>query len=310
MVKGLANQLHLRPPLGRSLALAHARARAQTTAERSDTPSLSYLHLQLGGAVLLEHRIGQLLQKRILRAHQLPRERRRPIDTSARQSLWRAWRSGRGPKAASTPRILAPARRAPFTERRLRQARIELLRFAPSRVCPHSTSYLPDPPSDCLDTPGGQSQRRGKTKSLPGVELCPRPGKQLKKKRQERARRTPIGGGGRQPQRAATSIGSECGYPAHRPSARQHGRARKARPLKHSRGEARREAGLLTPTKMVAAFRPGSWSCGRNTDIPVAGPTAARVVRALLSNCAAASPGAPAGVRDPLWAGFREAAPS
>lgn len=41
---------------------------------------------------------------------------------------------------------------------------------------------------------------------------------------------------------------------------------------------------MLMLTKMVAVFRPGSWSCGRNTDIAVAGRTAALAVRALISN--------------------------
>lgn len=75
----------------------------QATAERSDTPSLGYLHLQLRGAVLLEHRVGQLLQKSIFRAHQLPRERRRPTDVWAQQSRRRAWGSGHRPNSARLP---------------------------------------------------------------------------------------------------------------------------------------------------------------------------------------------------------------
>lgn len=55
--------------------------------------------------------------------------------------------------------------------------------------------------------------------------------------------------------------------------------------LRHSQGgKAGGEAGLLMPTKTVAVFRSGSWSCGRNTDIPGAGRTADLAVRALLSN--------------------------
>lgn len=41
---------------------------------------------------------------------------------------------------------------------------------------------------------------------------------------------------------------------------------------------------------MVAVFRPGSLSSGRNTDIPGTGRTAARAVRAGLSNHPVAHP--------------------
>lgn len=44
------------------------------------------------------------------------------------------------------------------------------------------------------------------------------------------------------------------------------------------------EAEQLTPTKMVAVFRPGCLSSGRNTDIPVRSRTATRAARADLSN--------------------------
>lgn len=56
-------------------------------------------------------------------------------------------------------------------------------------------------------------------------------------------------------------------------------------------------------TKMVAVFRPGSWSCGRNTDIPVAGQTAALAARALLSNHHQVHPFALRRTRDPLLGG-------
>lgn len=61
---------HLRPPLW--LPAGAPGPTVQATAEPSDTPGLGYLHLQLRGAVLLEHRVGQLLQKSVFRAHQLP----------------------------------------------------------------------------------------------------------------------------------------------------------------------------------------------------------------------------------------------
>ena len=51
------------------LQFSHGRAMGPPAPPRR--PSLSYLHPQLRGAVLLEHRIGQLLQKSIFRAHQL-----------------------------------------------------------------------------------------------------------------------------------------------------------------------------------------------------------------------------------------------
>lgn len=44
---------------------------------------LRNLHPQLGSTVVFEHGLGQLLQKRILRAHQLRRERTRQVETRA-----------------------------------------------------------------------------------------------------------------------------------------------------------------------------------------------------------------------------------
>lgn len=62
----------VRPPLGGcSLSLTENLDRGRAIAH----PCLGYLHLQLRGAVLLEHRVGQLLQKTIVRAHQLPRQK-------------------------------------------------------------------------------------------------------------------------------------------------------------------------------------------------------------------------------------------
>lgn len=62
----------VRPPLGGcSLSLTENLDRGRAIAH----PCLGYLHLQLRGAVLLQHRVGQLLQKTIVRAHQLPRQK-------------------------------------------------------------------------------------------------------------------------------------------------------------------------------------------------------------------------------------------
>lgn len=68
-------------------------------------------------------------------------------------------------------------------------------------------------------------------------------------------------------------------------------------------------AGMLLLTKMVAVFRPGSWSCGRNTDIPIAGRTAALAARALISNHREAHPQCTSRVTCPSL-GFRGAGPS
>lgn len=101
---------YLRPPLWQLLCPPTRAGCSSATAERWDPPppSLSYLHPQLRGAVLLEHRIGQLLQKSIFRAHQLSRERRRPTDVWAQQSRWRAWGSGHRPKTARLPGFPLP----------------------------------------------------------------------------------------------------------------------------------------------------------------------------------------------------------
>lgn len=65
-------------------------------------------------------------------------------------------------------------------------------------------------------------------------------------------------------------------------------RSLRSRLLRRSqRGKEGRRAGeaeQLTPTKMVAVFRPGCLSSGRNTDIPVTQRTSAPAPRADLSN--------------------------
>lgn len=125
-------------------------------------PSLRYLHLQRGGAVLPEHRVGQPLQKSILLAHQLPGERRGRCPSEDMGS-------GLRPTAATTPRMRAPAHRAPFTERRLRQAPTERLRPTPCPVSPLCTCYFADPPLTA------RPLREAELRLIPGLELSLRP---------------------------------------------------------------------------------------------------------------------------------------
>lgn len=77
--------------------------------------NLSNLHPQLGRTVIFEHRLRQLLQKRILGAHQLRRERTRQMEIRAGRLLWRA------PHSESLLGVhtqLEAARREPFPQKR------------------------------------------------------------------------------------------------------------------------------------------------------------------------------------------------
>lgn len=143
----------------------------------------------------------------------------------------------------------------------------------PLRSCPHSTYYLPDPPSHGLATPGGRTRLSGKTKSppgtLPGAHLLVRASFSFRGRLLRLAQNV--------------AVPPTTPLPEQRAPAPQIVQGTKQ--LRHSQGgKAGGEAGLLMPTKTVAVFRSGSWSCGRNTDIPGAGRTADLAVRALLSN--------------------------
>lgn len=134
--------------------------------------SRGYLHLQLGGAVLLEHRVRQLLQKSILRAYQLRRERQRTVEPEAQQPLGRAWpfdplpgRSGRRQQAAPrtfpekwTPRCGTGWGPEVWT------------RCRPVGTALSTTRSSFRPPA----SPGSQTPRRGKTKSRRGNPLIRR----------------------------------------------------------------------------------------------------------------------------------------
>lgn len=175
MVKGL--------PTCSTCALPPARARVQAPAERSDpAPGLGYLHPQRGGAVLLEHRVGQRLQKSILLAHQLPRERRRPL------SLCRTWGSGHRPRRPRPPGswLLRTGRRLPredSTGHGLSACGLHSPRSFPLR-----TRYLPDPPADRRAAPGGQTQTQ--TQQVPAPLGTRPPGQKPIRNREESPPRT------------------------------------------------------------------------------------------------------------------------
>lgn len=169
----------LAPPAPAFLAAGHS----QAVAEPSDAPALSYVHLQLRGAVLLEHRVGQLLQKCIFRAHQLPRERRRPTD---------AWSSGHRPGTARLPGSRSRAHSAVYPARAPPGARVVSAQHfspGPSLRRPDHRLRLPPP----LPPPQPPPAAAQPATQAPGLGQAPRPATPPIRNR-ERARRAPIGG--------------------------------------------------------------------------------------------------------------------
>lgn len=81
---------------------------------QSPGSNLSNLHSQLGRTVVFEQRLGQLLQKRVLRAHQLRRERSRQVETERGDFSWGAPHSESLLGVHTQPET---ARRTPFAEK-------------------------------------------------------------------------------------------------------------------------------------------------------------------------------------------------
>lgn len=247
------------PPAPASLAAGHS----QAVAEPSDTPALSYVHLQLRGAVLLEHRVGQLLQKCIFRAHQLPRERRRPTD---------AWGSGHRPGTARLPGSRSRAHGAVYRARAPPGARVlSAQHFSPGPSLrrpdhrPRPRSRPPQPPSLELRLPDLASLR---ARPLHQSETGKEPAARLLVDTPSSLRRRLF--------RLVQSVALPPTTPQAKKRAPEPQRAQKSEQRRRRRqGKASGGSGTrLTPTRMVAVFRPGCLSSGRNTDIPGPGRSA------------------------------------